>query len=154
MQMRINEAVSGIDIQLQKRRDTLTKMVDAASSSAKFEKGLLEEVTKMRQTKNFDQTTTEGQQNKSTLDRLFAQVEAYPNVKSVQAFVELMDAADYQEREIAATRRIYNSLATEFNQQLFVFYGNVIATKKHLYTYPMFAASDEAKKDVSLKISV
>jgi LemA protein len=119
MQIKTNEAASNIDVQLKKRRDTLVKLVDTLSSSAKFEKGLLTDVTKLRGTNNFNPSTAEGQANRSALDRLFANVEAYPQVQTTAAFRDMMSSADYIEREIAASRRVYNAVVTEFNQELY-----------------------------------
>ncbi|TNK87606.1 LemA family protein, partial [Mycoplasmopsis pullorum] len=53
--------------------------------------------------------------------------------------------------EIAASRRLYNSQVTEFNQKLFAFPTNVPASKMRLSTIPLYQASELQRKDVEIK---
>jgi LemA protein len=54
----------------------------------------------------------------SAFGRLLATVENYPNLKTTDTIRDLMQSADYIEREIAAARRLYNAVALEFNQRI------------------------------------
>lgn len=117
LQMKINEASSGIDVQLKKRRDTLVKLVDASKSSMKFEKDVLTDITKMRAG-----TSTPAQEDaklSKLQSRIFATFEAYPNLKTPENIAQLMSVAEDIEREISASRRLYNSYVNEFNTRLF-----------------------------------
>ena len=67
--------------------------------------------------------------------------------------MQLMSAADLNEREIAASRRLYNQSVMEFNQKLFVFPDQNIAAMMKLHTLPLFEASAEQKKDVNLDMT-
>lgn len=148
LQMKINEASSGIDVQLKKRRDTLVKLVDASKSSMKFEKDVLTDITKLR-TSNGTGAQEDAKLNKLSA-RVFATFEAYPNLKTPENIGQLMSVAEDIEREISASRRLYNSYVNEFNTRLFTWPGSVIASAMHLVKLPLFAASEEDKKDVSL----
>jgi LemA protein len=151
MQIETNKATSNIDVQLKNRRDTLIKLFDATKNSMKYEKGLLTDITKLRKqnvgTKNYAESS-------ETLDnvssKLLATVENYPQLQSVAAIRDLMQTADYIEREIASNRRQYNAIVSEFNKDLYAFPANVVATNMKLYNLPFFMASKEDKKDVDL----
>ena len=64
-----------------------------------------------------------------------------------------MAAADANEREISAARRIYNQDVNEFNQKIFTFPSQFVAAGMSLHTLPLFEASAEQKKDVNLSIN-
>ncbi len=154
LQMQINEKASGIQIQLAQRRDTLVKLVDATKSSMDFEKGLLSDITKLRSYKITDDNLNEANQKiDSAFARLLATYENYPKIASTEAIKNLMNSAEYLEQEIAASRRLYNSVVTQFNQELFTFPAKVVATKQGLHTFALFNASEEQQKDVPLKLN-
>jgi LemA protein len=47
---------------------------------------------------------------------------------------------------------LYNAAVNEFNEMLYIWPNNVVAASKKLYNAPLFAATAEDRKDVSLKI--
>jgi LemA protein len=63
-----------------------------------------------------------------------------------------MTVADYAEREIAASRRLYNATVEEFNVALYQFPTKIVAKHNKLYNLPLFAASATDKQDVSLAL--
>ncbi|MDR1991346.1 MAG: LemA family protein [Mycoplasmataceae bacterium] len=155
-QEKINEAASGIDVQLKKRRDTLVKLVDATQTSVKFEKSLLTDITRLRNV-NVSPNDTDGLAktdlaSASALSRLMATFENYPNLKTTDTIRDLMSSADYIEREIAASRRLYNATALQFNQTIQAWPANVVAASMKLHSFALFAASEQDKQDVSLKM--
>ena len=154
-QEKINESASGIDVQLKKRRDTLIKLVDATQTSVKFEKSLLTNITSLRNVNHFasnDKPTTTKLDN--TARGILATFENYPNLKTTDTIRDLMQTATVMEGEIAAARRLYNSQALNFNQEIQRWWGNVVANKMQLHSFALYAASEDDKKDVSLKMSV
>ena len=152
-QMSINEKASGIQVQLAQRRDTLVKLVDATKSSMNFEKSLLTDVTKLRSQKITPENITEvDSQLSSSFGRLLATFEQYPKLSSTETVRELMSSAEYLEQELAASRRLYNSVVLSFNQELFVFPARVPAGQLKLHSVALFVASEEQQKDVSLNI--
>jgi LemA protein len=109
-------------VQLKKRRDTLIKLVDATQTSIKFEKSLLTDITKLRNVNvapnDPDGLVKQDKASSSALSRLLATFENYPNLKTTDTIRDLMSSADYIEREIAASRRLYNATALQFNQEI------------------------------------
>lgn len=149
LQMRINEASSGIDVQLKKRRDTLEKIVDATKGSMKFEKEVLTSVTSLRNAGKASIQQADNELSKLS-GRIMATFEAYPNIKSTENVAKLIDAAEVIEQEIGASRRLYNTYVTQFNTGLFTWPGSVIASAMKLSKLPLFAASEEDRKDVKV----
>ncbi len=149
LQQSINESAAGIDVQLQKRRDTLVKMYDAAKGYLKHEKDIHTMVAKVRSTNVHagNRSEVNGQLN-SAFSRLLATFEAYPDLKGNQVVNKLMDESAYIEREIGASRRLYNSYVTKFNQTLVQFPSSVVATGMNLVSFPLFQATVEATRDV------
>lgn len=153
LQMKINESSSGIDVQLKKRRDTLTKLIDATKGSMKFEKEVLTSVTQMRTASTSGDVSAVAKTDADLArlsGRIMATFEAYPQVKSTENVSKLIDAAEVIEQEIAATRRLYNTYVTEFNSRLFTWPGSVVASSMQLTKLPLFVASAEDKKDVEV----
>ena len=146
----INQMTSGIDIQLQKRSDTLRKLVSVTKSSMKYEKELLTDVTKMRS------NSFKGSDGNSKLDgisaRIMATAENYPKLESLKGATDLMEQATYIEREISASRRLYNAEVSLFNQMLVSWPSNVSALSLKFETMEMFKASEETKKDVDVSL--
>ncbi len=152
-QIKINERASGIQVQLAQRRDTLVKLVDATKSSMDFEKGLLTDITKLRSQKITSENLTEvNNQIETSFGRLLATFEQYPKLSSTETIKQLMNSAEYLEQELAASRRLYNAVVSEFNQEIFQFPGRIPAASLKLHTLAMFNASAEQQKDVSLKM--
>ena len=151
LQIKVNECASSIDVQLAKRKDTLVKLLDATKSMCNYEKTLLEDVTKLRSSmvNNQSREEVDGLSN-SVFSRIFAVSENYPEIKASEAFQKLMNSADYLEREIAASRRTYNSAVANFNQHLVYWPSSFIAAKHNMHSIKMFAASTSQKEDVNL----
>ncbi|WEK83323.1 MAG: LemA family protein [Mycoplasma sp.] len=159
MQNQINTSASNISVQLAQRRDTLVKLLDATKSHMKYEKSVLTDVTKLRNM-NINPNATPAQVNKAlkSIDslgsRIFATFENYPDLKAGASIVQLMNAAEINERELAASRRLYNADVNMFNQELFAFPSEFVAARNHLGTFPLFIANAEQQKDVSLDIQI
>ena len=91
--VRIEEALSHIDVQLKRRTDLIPNLVESVKGYVKHEKGVLEEVTKARASLMSANTTAEKAQANnalsSTLKSLFAVAEGYPDLKASQNFLNL-----------------------------------------------------------------
>lgn len=156
-QQEINKRTSDISVQLTQRRDTLIKLLYLTKSHMKYEKDLLKDVTELRSLRSGDIKPENLSSVNDKINKGFAKVnvafEAYPNLRASDSVMQLMSAADLNEREIAASRRLYNQSVMEFNQKLFVFPDQNIAAIMKLHTLPLFEASVEQKKDVNLDMT-
>ena len=67
------------------------------------------------------------QQLTSALQGLKVQVEAYPDLKANQNFMQLQEELSDIENKLAASRRFFNGATTEYNNSVESFPGNPVA---------------------------
>ena len=128
---KVDEAWSGIDVQLKRRHDLVPNLVETVKGYATHEREVFQAVTDAR-TRAMGASTpaaagaAEGILGQA-IGRLFAVAEAYPDLKASQNFLELQGTLNQLESEIAASRRIYNSNVQSFNTKIQSFPGVLIA---------------------------
>ena len=138
-------AFANIDIQLKQRYDLIPQLVATVKGYATHEKTLLEEVTKAR-TAAMGATTTNDKiaadnQLSSALAGLRVSLEAYPDLKANQNFLQLQGEIADIENKLAAARRFFNSATRELNVTVQSFPSNLIAGMFGFHTEPMFEIS-------------
>lgn len=124
-------AFANIDVQLKQRHDLIPQLVASVKGYAGHEKTLLEEVTRARTaamsaTTIDDKIKAEGQLS-AALGGLKVAVEAYPDLKANQNFLQLQGEISDIENKLAATRRFFNSATKELNNAVETFPGNIFA---------------------------
>jgi LemA protein len=70
-------------------------------------------------------------------------VEAYPDLKANQNFLDLQNEISDVENKIAAARRFFNSTTKELNVATEVFPSNIIATLFNFKREPMFDLGEQ-----------
>lgn len=150
LQIKINQGASNIDVQLQKRFDTLNKLLDSVKAQAKFDKQTLESITNLR-TGNHHKTLNE---KAGVIDQMSKAiniaVEAYPQLGVDQSITTMMNEAALIEREISASRRVYNANVTDFNSLIYTFPINVFVCKLHYVGVQLFVTHSQAREDVKI----
>jgi len=150
METKVDEADSGIDVQLAKRRDLLVKLVQTAKQAMEFEKATLSEVTKLRRQDIGSLTTKQKSEFNSEMDQALhninVQMEAYPNLRATENILQLQQAISDAEEDVAAARRIYNANVSMYNQTIQSYPASVAA--KGLTTREFFEATDRQKDDL------
>jgi len=124
-------AFADIDVQLKQRHDLIPQLVEVVKGYAKHEKELLTAITEARSaamgaTTIDDKIAAEGKLS-SALQGLRIQVEAYPDLKANQNFLQLQEEMSDIENKLAAARRYFNAATTEYNNSIETFPANVIA---------------------------
>ncbi len=154
MQIKINESASGIDVQLQKRFDTLTKLVDSVKNHVKFNSEVFANIAALRSGNQNSKSSKELATKSKMIDSLARSInfsmEAYPQLGADNSVAKLMNEITMIEREIASSRRLYNSYVTSFNQLIYTFPTSVIAAGKKYEGVPLFATEEEYRKDVKI----
>jgi len=154
METKINEADSGIDVQLTKRRDLLVKLVETTKQAMAWEKEVLTAVTKLRSQSIDGLSIQEKNELNGQMDQLTrginVQIEAYPDLKSSNNVIQLQAAIRDVEEDISAARRIYNSNASFYNQDIQTYPITVAAN--NLVTKPFFEATAKEKEDVQINL--
>lgn len=152
--VKIDEALSGIDVALTKRYDLLTKSISAVKGYAKHEVEVLEKITQLRcpganstiEEKNeFAKTTGEALKTINLL------AENYPNLRASENFSNLQAQISEVEEQLQASRRVYNSNVSYFNQEIVVFPGRVVAKRNNFTKKEFFVADEEKKADVKIE---
>jgi LemA protein len=136
------QAFADVDVQLKQRHDLIPQLVDSVKGYMGHERGVLTAVTDAR-TNAMKATTIndkiEAENKLSTaLDGLKVSVEAYPDLKASQNFMELQNEIADIENKIAAARRFFNSATKELNVATELFPSNLIATLFNFKREPMF----------------
>jgi len=155
LKTRIQEALSGIDVQLKRRADLIPNLVETVKGYAKHEKQVFENVTKARSSLLSAQTLQEkaeaNNQLTVALKSLFAVVEAYPQLQASENFKELQRQLEDTEDKIAYSRQFYNSNVLDYNTKIKIFPNNLIASVFKFSEEQFFAATEEERKKVEVK---
>ena len=128
---KVDEAWSGIDVQLKRRHDLVPNLVETVKGYATHEREVFQAVTDARA--NAVAASGPAQSGAAegilgqAIGRLFAVAEAYPDLKASQNFLELQGTLGQLESEIAASRRIYNSNVQAYNTRIQSFPGVLLA---------------------------
>ena len=151
-------AFANIDVQLKQRHDLIPQLVSVVKGYAGHEKGLLESVTAAR-TAAMNATTTndkiEAENALSTaLAGLKVSVEAYPDLKANQNFLQLQGEISDVENKLAASRRYFNSTTRELNTSVQSFPAVLFAGMFGFHEEPMFEvpATERAQYDKAPEI--
>lgn len=128
---RRENAFADIDVQLRQRHDLVPQLVETVKGYASHERDLLLKVTEARtaamSAKTIDDKIVAEQQLTSALQGLKVQVEAYPDLKANQNFLQLQEELSDIENKLAAARRFFNGATTEYNNAVEAFPGNLVA---------------------------
>ena len=151
-------AFANIDVQLKQRHDLIPQLVATVKGYAQHEKELLERVTQARSAAMGATTINEKieaeNQLTSALQGLKVSVEAYPDLKANQNFLQLQGEISDIENKLAATRRYFNSATRELNNAVQTFPSNIFANMFGFKKEPMFEvpAEDRATLDKAPEI--
>lgn len=122
---RVNEAWSGITVQLKYRADLVPNLVEIVKGYAKHEKSTFEEVISARSkimTAQSVKSTAEAEKGMETaLGKIFALAESYPELKANENYRELQIQLQDVEDKIQAARRFYNSGVSSLNMKVKLF---------------------------------
>lgn len=142
-------AFANIDVQLKQRYDLVPQLVNTVKGYAKHEKELLEKVTIARSTAMNATTINDkieaNNQLSSALAGLKVSLEAYPDLKANQNFLQLQTELSDIENKLAAVRRFFNSTTKELNTAVQSFPSNIIAGMFGFHKEPMFEIAQEER---------
>ncbi|MGB5289050.1 MAG: LemA family protein [Ignavibacteriaceae bacterium] len=127
----IKEAWSGIDVQLKRRHNLIPNLVESVKGYSKYEKNLLEELTRKRSEATKIETIKEKAPAESDLSgmlkSLFVVAENYPDLKANQNFLDLQNQLVEIEDQLQYARRYYNGAIRNYNIRVESFPSNIIA---------------------------
>ena len=139
-------AFANIDVQLKQRFDLVPQLVSTVKGYAAHEKDVLEKVTAARaaamSATTIDEKVAADKAMSSALSGLKVSLEAYPELKANQNFLQLQTELSDIENKLAAARRFFKSATREFNNACEVFPSNILAGMFKFKRAAMYEATE------------
>ena len=124
-------AFADIDVQLKQRHDLVPQLVETVKGYAAHEKDTLERVINARNgaigAKTIDEKIVAENDLSSALSGLKITLEAYPDLKANQNFLQLQEEIADLENKLSSVRRYFNSATKEYNNAVETFPSNILA---------------------------
>lgn len=124
-------AFADIDVQLKQRHDLVPQLVETVKGYAAHEKDTLERVINARNgaigAKTIDEKIVAENALSSALSGLKITLEAYPDLKANQNFLQLQEEIADLENKLSSVRRYFNSSTKEYNNAVETFPSNILA---------------------------
>lgn len=152
---RVENAWSGIDVQLRRRYDLIPNLVEAVKGYAAHERELFEKVT-MARARGIDATSIDDQARAETeitrnLRQLLAVAEAYPELKANENFLALQEELTATESKIAFARQFYNDQVMRYNTIIQRFPSLIIARTWNFTPREFFEAEEGSRGPVTVQ---
>jgi LemA protein len=149
---RVDEAWSGIDVQLKRRHDLVPNLVEAVKGYAQHEQATFEKVTQARAAAMQAQGPAEAGPAEGMLSQalggLRVVAEQYPELRATENFQQLSRNLSELEDEIQASRRIYNSNVQAYNTKIQVFPNSIVANSGGFEAREFFEVEDAGDREV------
>jgi LemA protein len=151
----VENAFSSIDVMCKKRYDLIPNLVATVKQYAAHESGTLEKVTALRNKAaagnlSPDETVQLNNQLTHALGGLMVQVEAYPQLKANENFMQLQRALNETEEQLSASRRAFNAAVTDYNNAVEMFPTNIMAGMMSYKRRQLFEAAENERKNVDV----
>jgi LemA protein len=147
----VDQAWSGIDVQLKRRHDLIPNLVESVKGYAAHERDTFQAVTDARaRAMSASGPAASGAAEGilgQALGRLFAVAEAYPQLRATENFQQLQAELSNTEDQIAAARRIYNGNVQSYNTKIQIFPNSLIAGMGHFTPREFFEITDAADRE-------
>jgi LemA protein len=151
-----------IDVQLKRRHDLIPNLVQTVKGAMNFERETLEAVVAARNnaiaatqgattgaptSAQVHQTAAAEGQLTTALGRLFAVVEAYPDLKATGNVAQLQEELTSTENKIAFARQLYNDTATQYNTKQQQFPTSLVAGIAKASPAELWEITDSAERE-------
>lgn len=152
-------AFAQIEVQIRRRHDLIPQLVDVAKGYMQHERSTLEAVISARN-QAVQKAASADPSKPSTikglntaeaglsgvLGRLFALMEAYPNLKANETMMQLSDEWTVSENRIAYARQAFNETATVYNSECEVFPQVIVARMFSFQPAALFEITDAEER--------
>lgn len=150
----VKEAFSTMDVYLKKRWDLIPNIVETVKGYAKHEKETLAEVVELRNgaydSMTDDEKVKANQKLSSSVTKIMALAEAYPELKANENFKELSKELSKVEEDIANSRKYYNGVVKNYNNKVLMFPGNIVASIFGFKEKSMFEVQETERENVKV----
>lgn len=152
----VTNAFSAIDVMLKKRFDLIPNFVEIVKQYTDYEQSTLTKIVELRakatsgSISDTEKASLDAELS-STVKGLMVNVENYPDLKANTNFLNLQTTWTESEEQIAAARRTYNAVVTDFNNAIMMFPGNLFAGMLSYTPIEVLATAEEERKNISAK---
>lgn len=127
----VRNAWRQIDVQLKRRHDLIPNLVETVKDYMSYEQETLEKVVEARNravgASNPEESIMAEGILGAALGKLFALMEAYPDLKANESVARLMEELSATENKISFSRQFYNDSVMALNNGVQVFPSNIVA---------------------------
>jgi LemA protein len=153
---RVENAWSGIDVQLKRRYDLIPNLIETVKGYATHERELFDQVTQAR-TRAISAGTVRDQAQAETevthtLGRLLAVAEAYPQLRANENFLALQEELTATESKIAFARQFYNDQVMRYNTMIEQFPSLIVARLGGFAQRDFFEAEEDSRGAVAVDL--
>jgi LemA protein len=142
LQTNREQAFADIDVQLKQRHDLIPQLVSVVKGYAKHEDKVLTAVTQARARAMSAGTVNDKIAAEAALagamSQFTMQMEAYPDLKANDNFMQLQNEMSDIENKLSAVRRFFNSATKELNVKTKTFPSNIVARMAKVSEEPFF----------------
>jgi LemA protein len=153
LRQQMRESWADIDVELKRRYELIPNLVAAVRGYATFERGVLEDLTALRNRAQANQGSAASQAvDESALmlgvKKVFAVAEAYPQLKADTHYLALQKELALTEDRIAAARRFFNANVRDLNVLRTQFPTSIIGRMAGVEAGTYFELQREAERVV------
>lgn len=154
---KVDNSLSQIDIQLQRRFDLIPNLIETVKGYMDYEKNTLTKITELRNnfnsTKNINEKIDLDMELSSNIKNIILVSEQYPDLKANQSFINLSKELSNTENQIAYYRQFYNDIITIYNTKIQTFPNNILAKIFGFKKRDLFKiTSNETKNNINVKL--
>ena len=146
----VSQQWAQVNNQLQRRGDLIGNLVETVKGTASQEQAVFGAIANARAqmagARTPEQGIAAGQAMDGALGRLLVVIENYPQLKSNEAFVQLMDEIAGTENRLAFERKKYNDITRDYNVLVKRFPMTLYAAAFGYKEAPYYEVTEEAKK--------
>ena len=133
IKLKVEESLSGVEIQLRQRYDVLMQGKTIAEQYAKHEQRVFEglrHLTQVPTNASVAQLNAAAVSQEEAVKGFFALGEAYPELKSAEIFNNLINKLSEQSQQYSAARRAVNGNITKLNNMTVTFPSSIVCGMK------------------------
>ena len=149
----VNEAFSGIDVQLKLRRELVPNLVETVKGYAAHEKSTLDAVISARNAATAASTQGPAAMGAAegvlggALGRIFALAESYPDLKANTNMLQLTEELTSTENKVSFARQAYNDSVMTYNTTREVFPNVIFAGMFGFLPAELFKIEDPTERN-------
>lgn len=128
--VKIDEAKSGVEIQLKRRYDILTQSLEVAKGYMKHEEKVFTNLRAVNSGMSVEEINETIKEQGQAIDGLLALAENYPELRSAEMFGNLQKQLTEENAQLAASKRAFNSNVTRMNNMVVSFPSSIVCSMK------------------------